>query len=568
MNKNSSDTDARGKALANNGTPAAPSISVPKGGGAIRGIGEKFVANPVTGTASLNVPISLSPCRSDFSPQLSLSYDSGAGNGPFGLGWGVSIPALTRKTDKGLPRYQDEDDWDTFLLLESEDLVPALIGNNGSWSKDAFDITLDGATYTVQRYRPRVEASFARIEKILVHGEAGCYWKVTTKENVVTIFGRTALARIADPADPSRIYKGLADWSYDDKGNCIEYFHKAENPDAVPLVLNERNRRSGLAPVTNQYLKQVSYGNKNPYHPDRANPYKGDRPANLEYFFATLFDYGEHDEPAPSPIEVNPWRYRFDPFSDYRAGFEVRTQRLCRRILTFHFFIELNVGTSPALEPCLVRSLDLSYRHFKFDNGAFINQEADFITAIKQVSYKKTGANAYQAKSLPAMELSYHELEWNKEVKTISRAELVNAPVGIGANYQWVDLLNEGVSGILSEQANGWYYKSKLGGGRFSSGRQVAPKPSFVGVATGSLQFQDLDANGMKQLVINDPGPQGYFELDNVDRWSEFRFFDRVPNVNLNDPNTKYIDLNNDGKPELVISERSIFQTTIRCTPS
>jgi hypothetical protein len=36
---------------------SAPSISLPKGGGAIRGIGEKFAANPVTGTASLTIPI-------------------------------------------------------------------------------------------------------------------------------------------------------------------------------------------------------------------------------------------------------------------------------------------------------------------------------------------------------------------------------------------------------------------------------------------------------------------------------------------------------------------------------
>ena len=39
----------------------APSISLPKGGGAIRGIGEKFAANPVTGTGSLTVPIAASP---------------------------------------------------------------------------------------------------------------------------------------------------------------------------------------------------------------------------------------------------------------------------------------------------------------------------------------------------------------------------------------------------------------------------------------------------------------------------------------------------------------------------
>ena len=64
-----------------------PTLSLPKGGGAIRGMGEKFAANPVTGTGSMSVPIATSPGRSGFGPQLSLSYDSGAGNGPFGLGW-------------------------------------------------------------------------------------------------------------------------------------------------------------------------------------------------------------------------------------------------------------------------------------------------------------------------------------------------------------------------------------------------------------------------------------------------------------------------------------------------
>jgi hypothetical protein len=78
------------------GTP--PALSLPKGGGAIRGMGEKFAANPVTGTASMTVPIFTSPGRSGFGPQLALSYDSGAGNGPFGFGWNLSVPAITRKT--------------------------------------------------------------------------------------------------------------------------------------------------------------------------------------------------------------------------------------------------------------------------------------------------------------------------------------------------------------------------------------------------------------------------------------------------------------------------------------
>jgi len=34
---------------------APPTLSLPKGGGAIQGIGEKFAANPVTGTGSMTV---------------------------------------------------------------------------------------------------------------------------------------------------------------------------------------------------------------------------------------------------------------------------------------------------------------------------------------------------------------------------------------------------------------------------------------------------------------------------------------------------------------------------------
>ena len=79
-----------------------PTISLPKGGGAIRGIGEKFAANPVTGSGSMSVPLPITPGRAGFGPQLSLAYDSGSGNGPFGLGWNISLHSITRKNDKGL----------------------------------------------------------------------------------------------------------------------------------------------------------------------------------------------------------------------------------------------------------------------------------------------------------------------------------------------------------------------------------------------------------------------------------------------------------------------------------
>jgi hypothetical protein len=115
---------AKGSAADENSAPAPPSISLPKGGGAIRGMDEKFAANPVTGSGSMAVPIATSPGRSGFGLQLSLSYDSGAGNGPYGLGWSSSLPSITGKTDKGLPKYEDAGESDVFVLSGAEDLVP------------------------------------------------------------------------------------------------------------------------------------------------------------------------------------------------------------------------------------------------------------------------------------------------------------------------------------------------------------------------------------------------------------------------------------------------------------
>src|SRR3989440_2815887 len=125
-------------------------ISLPKGGGAMHGIGEKFSPDLFTGTGNFTVPIALPPGRNGFQPQVNLVYSTGNGNGPYGLGWSLSIPGVSRKTSRGIPRYRNErgplSERDTFLLSGAEDLVPVA--------------ETPGAT----RYRPRTEGLFARIE--------------------------------------------------------------------------------------------------------------------------------------------------------------------------------------------------------------------------------------------------------------------------------------------------------------------------------------------------------------------------------------------------------------------
>ncbi len=535
-----------------------PTIELPKGGGALKSIDEKFQVNPANGTASFTVSLPSSKTRRDLAPALSLTYDSGGGNGVFGLGWSLSNTSIKRRTDKRLPEYEDSSESDVFLLSGAEDLVPSLVQDGGgNWVPDEF---LAPTGEAVKRYRPRIEGTFARIEKITLPGETSFYWKTTSKENVVTIYGRTPGARIADAFSVARVFTWLPEISYNDKGDCLEYSYVPEDLQNVPNTLHEKNRLNGLAPCVNTYLKRVKYGNKNPYYANPAQPFQPQAPVNPAYFFELVLDYGDHNPDAPTTAIQRPWPCRLDPFSEYKPGFEIRTYRLCRRALLFHYFKELNDGVNPA--PCPVRSLDLDYRYF--ENPAATpkelrNLEVDYPIAIRQTGWRQNGPGSYDKRSLPPIQLTYAELSWNTTVQAVSAEDLENAPVGLSRSYQFVDLWSEGISGILTEQGGSWFYKNNLGSGQFTPAQAVVPKPSFTGLAGGTLQLQDLEADGRKFLVVTQPPLRGAFELSDDGTWQPFASFQNVPRVALNDPNTKFIDLDGDGRSDIAVSEENVF---------
>jgi hypothetical protein len=242
-----------------------PSITLPRGGGAIRGIDEKFSANLATGTGSFAVPIATSPGRGGFGVSLRLEYDSGAGNGPWGIGWRLSVPQIARKTSKGLPRYADGEESDIFILSGAEDLVP-VASENGEIQE------LERGEFVVRRYRPRTEGMFARIERWTHRASGDVHWRATTPNNVLSIYGRSEGARIADPDDPRRVFSWLLEETHDDRGNAVRYTYKAEDGAGVDAgKSSEWNRfqeeRTGgrfLRAPAQRYLKRIQYGNRTP----------------------------------------------------------------------------------------------------------------------------------------------------------------------------------------------------------------------------------------------------------------------------------------------------------------
>jgi RHS repeat-associated protein len=519
--------------------------SLPKGGGAIRGIQEKFQVNAVTGTAAFSIPLPTSTSRGGSFPALTLTYDSGAGNGPFGLGWGMSAPSIRRKTEKQLPQYDDHNESDTFIFADGEDLVPALLP--GTSNRDVQTRTESGITYSVARYRPRIEGAFARIEKWRDTNTNQTHWRTTTRDNITSYYGLTSDSKISNPNDGSQVFEWSLCRTHDDKGSISLYNYKKEDFADIPAKPCERHKAGNC---TQLYLKEVCYGNKQPY-------YFGDAVPNREAFlFRIILDYGEHDPASVVPkdvdLEKRNWQTRKDPFSIYRAGFDIRTYRRCSRILMFQCF------DAPDLphNPYLVRSLNLSYE----DQAQLGNKSIEgfsLLVRARQCGYKWNPAtNSYTTKQLPDFTLSYQPHEWNTAVTTALPDDVGQAPVAIDdKRYLWVDLFSEGIAGILTEQAGGgWFYKSNLGNGEFSKARPVAPKPSFSSPG-GRVAIQELEGNGVKYLVLRTSEPQGFFKLTSDDVWEGFKTFTRLPNIDQLDPNLRLIDLNGDGRPDLLITE-------------
>lgn len=525
-----------------------PSISLPKGGGAIKGIDEKFSVNAVNGTASFSIPIPVSQARG-VTPNLSLSYNSGGGNGVFGLGWSLGLTSIKRKTDKKLPKYFDSIDSDTYLFSEAEELVPEFKKDeNGYFEKDSNDNYIineknspDGF-YRIRYYRPRIEGLFARIERWTNNASGEIKWRIISKENITTLYGWSGSSRLSDPQNNLKIFEWMPEFVFDDKGNCAIYRYKHEDYSGFnPGLLHNRNRsENGNLKYSNIYLEKILYCNKIPY-----DKFGDAYPADSSFMFQTVFDYGSL-LPGDAVDKINQWDFRNDAFSEYKSGFEIRTTRLCKRILLFHYFDELPSGSA------LVKSLNLNY-DTSIENGF------TFLTSLSSFGYIRKPDGTYTSKKLPDLEFEYQKHEWNNDVKFITADNLVHSPVGLDEQlYQFTDLFNEGLNGILTEQANGWYYKHNLGNGIFEQAKLVSPKPSFSGLGR-QLQLSDLDADGGKQLVSYDSEPKGFFELDDENNWQPFRYFETIPNINLRDPNTRMVDLNGDGIADVLISEDNVF---------
>ena len=164
-------------------------LALPKGGGALRALGERFQPDLLRGTGNYSIPLSVLEGPNRLKPDLRLRYSTGQGNGHFGLGWRLNLLEVRRRTDRGVPTYDGKDE---FILGESDILVH--VGNG--------------------RYRPCSDTQFWDIRW---EGEG---WVIRTKEGRRYTLGSSAASRIAQDG---RVFAWLLDTETDVAGNEIRY---------------------------------------------------------------------------------------------------------------------------------------------------------------------------------------------------------------------------------------------------------------------------------------------------------------------------------------------------------
>ncbi len=549
--------------------PEMPKIELPKGGGAIQGIGEKFETNPATGTGSFSIPIAMSPGRAGFGPGLGLSYNSGSGNSPFGMGWDIGVPSISRKTGRQLPVYTEDDArhpvgglgeendpfeegfGDVFLMSGAEDLVRSLKKDGTDWIADTYTT----GDYEVQRYRPRTEGLFARIEKWTRTTDGDVHWRSITKDNIHTVYGQDSAARVVHPDDSTKVFQWMIERSWDDSGNIVVYEYKQEDNTGVShTVLHEAHRLRDNNAFNRLYLKRVLYGNTEMYSPAEHDDFFDGTIAN-EWLFQLVMDYGEHDETNPLPTDTGDWSVRQDPFSSFRSGFELRTYRLCKRILMFHEFAELNSGSVT-----LVKSTNLA-----FDE----NPVATRLNSVQHWSYQVGEDPA----PMPAVEMTYSTAEVDNVLRNFDTEDLENVPAGVDGNtYTWNDLDSEGIAGILTDADGAWFYKRNLGDERYYENTdftgtsepeiKLGPLERVASKPAGSQpqMLSDIDGDGRQEVVMRTPQMQGYFEQDAEGEWLPFTAFRESPNIDFNDPFLRMIDLNGSGQADILLTTDHVFR--------
>jgi RHS repeat-associated protein len=222
---------------------------------------------------------------------------------------------------------------------------------------------------------------------------------------------------------------------------------------------------------------------------------------------------------------------RPDPFSDYRAGFEIRTTQRC---------------TAITVETHADRTRQVRTYAFTYDNSAA--NGVSQLTQIEVIGYDDAGQPVQE---LPPLTFGYTVFDpFHAEKRDLVPVTGPDLPPGnLGRpEYELADLTGDGLPDVLEMNGVVRYWRN-LGNGRFDLPRPMRDAPAGLTLADPEVQLIDADGDGRIDLLVNQNGLSGYYPLQFTGEWDRrsFRRCRHAPSFSLEDPEVKLVDLSGDG---------------------
>lgn len=203
------------------------------------------------GNVTTNFPIKLPAGRAGMQPSLNVSYSSEGGNGWMGMGWDMSIPAVSIDTRWGVPRYDGGTETEIYslggeqLTFEVSPGVFVMPNRNEGFEK---------ARQADRQFYPRIEGAYNRIIRKGT-SPTNYVWVITSKDGTTSYFGgdETGIKDNAILKDPNgnigywALYKTV-----DSNNNYVQYNYNT----ADRLYQNSGKPGDGGQEI---YIKEINY---------------------------------------------------------------------------------------------------------------------------------------------------------------------------------------------------------------------------------------------------------------------------------------------------------------------
>ena len=464
-------------------------LSLPTGPGSLAGMGEAVKAEPATGALTLSIPIALPPAPTGVGPDLTLRYDSRAGNGPLGIGWSLPLPSLQRRTDLGLPRYDRTDQ----LLWSGKQLVEIAPGS----------------------YRPRVEGEFTRVVALA----AG--YRVDLRDGSKMTLGSSGAAQVVEGR---RVFRWL--------------------PEKVVSVHGDVATYSYLADGTQRYLSEIDYGRAGA-PPARVMLRYEARPDPLPdgratFLVTTALRLAEID----TFVEDTPVRTTKLSYDDKSGLSRLESAQTCAADGTTCFPALSLTVSQPVLTQATPLQIGPPGVWLGDPDTALLDVDGDSLPDVVQVTSTGTtwwpnlGASGFGAgrpvSAAPGVNLSsagvalqdmdgdgradllfalgatggdgmaYATFAVDGGLVSLAAGTALSSPTSLppaGPSVRWLDLDGDGRVDALQANQGGWTAWFNLGNGQLSSGTSLTPPQVGLSFEDPTVRLADMNGDGLIDLV-------------------------------------------------------------------